>query len=244
VSKRALWITGFIASLGIPYFSLDGNVPQSLQQARTQWFGTNHAQPTAPPYDLSHIGQADTNSASAWHLPQIFGNTQENSVHAVSQHPATPVVLLPEALRHELNPQWVMSRWPNAASVSSEAGQIALRVPLITGYEPTAIVGSLTYIFDSKQQLSRLSFVGQTHDERMLLTYLLPAFGLQLHATVQGQLFLNQHEGHPLSMLQIEPANSEATGNGKRIILELNRPLPSARMSPEMRQYVSQIGNL
>ncbi|MBL9124539.1 MAG: hypothetical protein JNG90_12970 [Planctomycetaceae bacterium] len=77
-----------------------------------------------------------------------------------------------EVFRFDITPDWVLRRWPRVSTRTSDPGWLGYRVPLYTGTTEHSIAGSLTYYFDPKQQLQRITFVGTTGDPRALTDFL------------------------------------------------------------------------
>jgi len=84
----------------------------------------------------------------------------------------TTVVPFEQALRWELTPAWVMSTWPRVTTQLAELDLQGYRMPLVSGTTETDVAGSLTYYFDSRQRLERITFNGTTGDARRLVTFL------------------------------------------------------------------------
>lgn len=224
VSKR-VWLAGLGAALAGPYLALDGNLPSALQAGRDQLFGR----------------QAAAVSDDAW-LNQIEQAAAWQTSSAAADAQATPLVSLQEALRFDIQPAWVVSRWPRVATVVGELDWAGMRVPLITGYEPYDTVGSLTYYFDRQQRLRRISLEGFAGDERQLASVAMQNFGLQPEPTLGAGLFVYRWNGEPLSVLTVQFApvvTVETPQIQRRIVLEINRPDPGWRLSPQMQAIVT-----
>jgi hypothetical protein len=208
--------------------ALDGNLPSALQSGRDQLFG----QQTVAVGDDAWLTQIE--QAAAWQPPA-----------ASSDALATPVVPLQEALRFDVQPEWIVSRWPRVATVVGELDWAGMRVPLITGYEPRDTVGSLTYYFDSQRRLRRISLEGFAGDERELASIAMQNFGLRPEPTLGAGLFAYRWNGEPLSVLSVQFApivTAETPQIRRRVMLEINRPEPGWRLSPQMQAIVSPAG--
>ncbi len=83
-----------------------------------------------------------------------------------------PMPSLAEALNFDVTIDWVMRRWPRVSTGLSQVQLQGYRVPLITGTAPTDLAGSLTYYFNSRQQVARISFHGVTGDASALVALL------------------------------------------------------------------------
>jgi hypothetical protein len=90
----------------------------------------------------------------------------------VSTSPALdggPVRNLADIFRFDLPPEWVTQRWPQVSVGLAQLQLQGYRVPLVTGTAETDLAGSLTYYFDTQQQLQRIAFRGTTGDARNMV---------------------------------------------------------------------------
>ena len=76
---------------------------------------------------------------------------------------------LGEALRFDVTPAWVVRRWPWVSAGLSHLPLNGYRVPLFTGTAEDDLAGALTYYFNSRQQLQRITFQGTTGDAAKLI---------------------------------------------------------------------------
>jgi hypothetical protein len=83
-----------------------------------------------------------------------------------------PVVSLEEAFRFDLAPADILQRWPRVSTELPSLHLHGYRVPLVTGTDTTAVAGSLTYYFNSSQQIQRITFRGTTGDPRAIISLL------------------------------------------------------------------------
>lgn len=217
--SRRVWLAGAGASLIGPYLALDGNLPGFLQSGRDQLYG--HSGGTT--------GLGDSSSQPEWL------SSEQNA-------PVMPPVRLEEALRYEVHPEWVVSRWPRVATVVGELQWAGMRVPLVTGYGSDDLVGSLTYYFDSQQRLRRIALEGYTGDERPLVAIAMYGFGLQPEPSMTAGLYVYRWNGAPLSVLMVQFAammEAGSTAAKRRVALEINRPDPGCALSPQMQAAVT-----
>jgi hypothetical protein len=78
----------------------------------------------------------------------------------------------------EVTPEWILARWPSVSTGLSHLQLEGYRVPLVTGTTQQDLAGALTYYFDSKQKLQRISFIGVSGDPRPLIGLLSNRFHL------------------------------------------------------------------
>lgn len=139
----------------------------------------------ALPYVLSPSSGVRDKVASIWpaaeskgieaeqQAAQLLHEHQQGAVSPAQQEIKGIAVATPaEVFRFDITPDWVLQRWPRVSTRSSDQNWQGYRVPLFTGTTEQSIAGSLTYYFDAKQQLQRITFVGSTGDPRTLIDYL------------------------------------------------------------------------
>jgi hypothetical protein len=83
-----------------------------------------------------------------------------------------PVLDLNEVFRFDLAPADVLRRWPRVSTDLPYLHLHGYRVPLVSGTDPAALAGALTYYFNPAQQVQRITFRGTTGDPRAII-YLL-----------------------------------------------------------------------
>lgn len=80
-----------------------------------------------------------------------------------------PVRHVSELLRFDVTPDWIVRRWPRVSSGLAELQLQGYRVPVVTGTAPGDLAGALTYYFNVRQQVERITFHGTTGDVRPLV---------------------------------------------------------------------------
>jgi hypothetical protein len=100
-----------------------------------------------------------------------FRSTDAEQGPAVD-HPA-------EVFDFNITPQWVSEQWPHVTTGLGDPRLPGYRVALVTGQQPTDLAGALTYYFDTRDRLRRITFVGSTGDARFLVDWVKRRFGFQ-----------------------------------------------------------------
>jgi hypothetical protein len=142
---------------------------------RKNWLGASataaNSQPTAPSPAATSVatepGRAASFSLAGQRLVAAIPPTASASTEST-----LPTTSMAEAFNFDVTVDWVTHRWPR---VSSGLGQMELqgyRVPLVTGTSPADLAGSLTYYFNSRQQVERIAFRGVTGDASALVALL------------------------------------------------------------------------
>lgn len=106
-----------------------------------------------------------------------------------------PLAELAEVLRFDVSPRWVMDRWPRVSAGLSQLQLQGYRVPLVTGTAEDDIAGSLTYYFNPRQQVQRITLQGSTGDGRKLVQLLVSRFGFARRLTNDPSSFVFEAPG-------------------------------------------------
>jgi hypothetical protein len=120
-----------------------------------------------------------------------------------------PVYGLAEVLRFDVSPGWVVQRWPRVSAGLAQLQLQGYRVPLITGTAENDLAGSLTYYFNPRQEVQRVTFHGTTGDPRELVALLGSRYGFRRRLTNDPGVFLYERldaTGKPISFLWIRLA--------------------------------------
>ncbi len=210
-NRGTLFLLVLGAAIVVPYVMFDEGLSKT---ARTEWqrfFGGNSSAPAA-----NNGGGIGSWFQSA---PQPLANLDVG--------PALPPVGLEEALRLDISPMWVTSHWSRVSTVVSETEHMGLRVALVSGTQPTDIAGSLTYYFDQRHQLQRVTFTGLTGDESRVITHLMNNYGFIPKPTVAAGLYQAPAGAGKVSQAQVNHlpvVNAAATNARVELAIELNRP--------------------
>jgi len=123
----------------------------------------------------------------------------------------------------------VMANWPRVSADLAELDLQGYRVPLVSGTSEADVAGSLTYYFNAKQRLERITFFGTTGDGRKLVALLESRFEFKRSNTNEPNLFLYQVKswGKVQSELRIRPSpivRSEVPNTRFEVALLIDRP--------------------
>lgn len=214
-NRGTLFLLVLGAAIVVPYVMFDEGLSKT---ARTEWqryFGGSSAAPAG-----GGIGN--------------WFQSAPQPLASLDAGPALPPVSLEDALRLDISTGWVTSHWSRVSTVIGETDQMGLRVALVSGTEPTDIAGSLTYYFDQRHQLQRITFTGLTGDESRVITHLMNKFGLRPQPTVAAGLYqapagpgkVSQAQVNHLPVVQAAAINARA-----ELAIEIHRPGPVTPVS-------------
>lgn len=145
--------------------------------------------------------------------------------------PTTPMYSLEEVLRFDVTTSWVLSKWPRVSANLAELDVQGYRVPLVTGTTDADVAGSLTYYFNAKQRVERITFFGTTGDTRRLVAFLESQYGFKREQTPEPNLFVYTVKswswGKATSELRMRPASvvrSDVPKSRFEVALLIDRP--------------------
>ena len=225
-SQRSTWFYGLlVAALVGPYAFLDQNMLGKVWSKVPSLTSTSTSEKKPEPAKADAAANPPTVDANS-NLAALasFGPTAGSNTGA-------PTCDIPEAFRFDISPQWVTARWPRVTTVLAETDLQGLRVPLVTGSKSDDLAGSLTYYFDKVHVVQRISFQGNTGDERRLVGFLTQYYGMKQVPTLGKGLYMTQVHGKPLSTLHLTwppVVAKDKPADRCEIVMELNRGNGSA----------------
>jgi hypothetical protein len=86
-------------------------------------------------------------------------------------------VSLSDAMRFDITPAWIISRWPHVLTMADAGPFQGYRVPLVTGTAEHDIAGTLTYYFSPRPELKRIKLTGVTGDPAQIVSLAMSRFG-------------------------------------------------------------------
>lgn len=142
-----------------------------------------------------------------------------------------PVADLAEVLRFDVSLSWVMHRWPRVSAALAQLQLQGYRVPLVTGTSEDDLAGSLTYYFNPRQQVQRITFHGTTGNAHKLVGFLAARYGFARRLTNDASSFVYEvpqpDRKKAKSILWIRPAQvikTDDPAHRYQLVLVLERP--------------------
>jgi hypothetical protein len=115
----------------------------------------------------------------------------------------------------------VLQRWPRVSTDLPSLQLHGYRVPLVSGTEPAALAGALTYYFNPAQQVQRITFRGTTGDPRAIILLLTNRYH-----------YARRPNNDPSRLLY------ESTGSSRQLIGQVViRSVPVVRASDPYKKY-------
>ncbi len=142
---------------------------------------------------------------------------------------APPALPIEEVFRFDLTLAWVLGHWPRVSAGLADVDLQGYRAPLVTGTQPDDLAGSLTYYFNKRQRLQRITFFGTTGDTRRLVALLALRHHFVRELGSDPSLFLYRvrEERKVVSELRIKPSSivrADAPRSRFEVALLIERP--------------------
>ena len=149
---------------------------------------------------------------------------------------------LREVLRFDISPDWVINRFSRVSTILADLNLKGLRVPIVTGTRADDMAGTLTYYFDRRGTLQRLTIHGFTGDPAKLIGTMTQFYGLQGEPALEAGVYTRRWNGLPVHFLRMTHAPvvySDAIHQKYTVFLELNQPNLAYGISDEAKRVVS-----
>ena len=152
-----------------------------------------------------------------------------------------PVTNLGDIFRFDINPSWVKQRWDRTSITTGEPGLSGMRVSLVTGVNSDDLFGSLTYFFDARQTVQKISFQGWAGNPDKLIHFMTSAYGFKNRPTSAAGLYVAQKRERSTGVLYMQHASVIRSSNPTQqvaIMLEVNNPHGPYNLSQEIATAV------
>lgn len=189
------------------------------------------------PLDPSSVGPVGTPVSAPY---PGMGESDPYRLTGVPSYHA-PIADFREVFRFDISPAWVPQHFARVTTVVAESKLDGLRVPLVTGTQPTDLAGVLTYYFDGRQVVRRIQFEGTSGDPSLLVALMTQFYHLQAEPSVGRALYTSRWNNRITSLMQITAANvivAHDTTSRYRIFLELNQPSMEYGLTAEAQQQL------
>ena len=147
-----------------------------------------------------------------------------------------------EYLRFDIDQEWINTRWNQVSRVPGEDNLNGLRVPLVSGPRPQDVHGSLTYYFDARQQLQRITLRGWTGDGRALIDFVTRGLGMQEQASSGAGLYSAGTSGKLKGALRLDvppQRREDAPTEQFMVLMELTNPGSSLSVSRQVQDILT-----
>jgi len=137
-----------------------------------------------------------------------------------------------EIIRLDVNRQWIMTNWARVSTYLMDRNLEGLRVPVVSGTSTSDYAGSLTYFFDRRQTLQRVTFEGHTGDPTQVIALTTRYYGFQSEPSLGPGLFMARRDDQIVGALRI----------GQDSVSMANRPLQRFQVMLEINHPDSEFG--
>ena len=182
-------------------------------------------------------------SPPATPIPQTLilpGDANGPDVNAVPLE-FLPITNLGEIFRFDINPSFVTQRWDRTSIAAGDPGLSGMRVSLVTGVNATDLFGSLTYYFDARQTVQKITFQGWSGDPSGLVNFMRSAYGFKGQPTNAAGLYIAQNNNRSTGVLYMQHPHIIRSDNPTQqvaIMLEVNNPNGPYQLSQEVASAV------
>ncbi|WP_153556780.1 DUF6690 family protein [Roseimaritima sediminicola] len=152
-----------------------------------------------------------------------------------------PVHDLRDVLRFDVTPEWVAQHFTRVTTVLADLELDGLRVPLVTGTDPTDVAGTITYYFDRSGKLQRLNIHGFVGDPSKIAQTMQAHYHMSPEPSLDAGVYTVRWNGAPSGLLKVTRAPimySDAHHQRYTLFLELNQPDLAYGLSPAAEQVV------
>jgi hypothetical protein len=152
-----------------------------------------------------------------------------------------PIYDFRDVLRFDMTPAMVMQRFPRVTTSLAEVQMDGMRVPFVSGSQPTDVAGSLSYYFDREQRVRRIQMVGTTGDPTLLVTLLTQYYQLKQEQTLGGYLYTTRWNNRVTSVLRLSLApviDQKDRYRRYQLFLEINQPSLDYGLSQEAGRFL------
>lgn len=239
-------LTGLIilaSAAGGPYVLYETDAGQTARSSAAQimeWTSPSGGEV------LPSGGNAGSYDSATGQFIDIVGSDPSNNLlnpgtleHDLSQ----PVIhSLREVVRFDINPGWVVSRFPRVSTILADTQLDGLRVPLVTGTSPQDLAGTLTYYFDRYQRLQRISIHAASGDATRFIGEMQQLYQLKQEPSLGGGLYTMKWNGRPTSLLHVSPAPviyGDAAYARYNVFIEFNQAGLEYGLSYEAQQLLN-----
>ncbi len=111
--------------------------------------------------------------------PEVVARLASATKEEVIAVPGPEVSDFGDIFRFDLSPQAITKRWSRVSTMLSDMQLQGYRVPLVTGNAESDLAGSLTYYFDGRPRMRRITFVGTTANPNRLIGYMAKYYGFR-----------------------------------------------------------------
>ncbi len=207
----------------------------SSDTARTQDF---HAPSTEGPYHAHYQTEALWDGS--------LGRPATNSGSVGAPTPGVslvggPVHDLRDVLRFDITPMWVSQHFARVTTVLADLQLDGLRVPLVTGTDPSDVAGTITYYFDHSGQMQRVNIHGFVGDPTEIMQTMQTHYRMVPEPTLDAGVYTVRWNGVPSGLLKLTRAPimyNDANHQKFTVFLELNQPNVPYGLSAAAQQIV------
>jgi hypothetical protein len=140
--------------------------------------------------------------------------------------PGPQVSNFADVFRFDLSPKAISQRWSRVSTALGDARMQGYRVPLVTGNDDSDLAGSLTYYFDGRAKVRRITFLGTTGNPQRLVEFLGKHYGFCQFQNGNARVTTYRSHYRTPGLLKVTPSevlDKHVASTNYRIELSLER---------------------
>jgi hypothetical protein len=260
--KALLFVTLVVVGAVLPYLLSDDALLDNLEKL---WGGDasavntdleasaplssdpSHVQPGLPPFAAASTARFAPTANTTIQSPFPVTPNDSAALGRVRRRTESPPIVGPPGaplehlLSFEITPEWVSENWSRVSTRLAELDLDGWRVAVATGTTATDLTGSITYYFDQKRRVQRITLHGYAADASRIVNMAASRFGMQRIPSDGQDLYTASIEGEPIGGLRVgHPPIVRKNGRSVEILMELNRTDTAYGMSREFRQILQE----
>lgn len=232
--RSGLTVAILTTAVGVPYAMWNGGSVSdwmSGSEASQQADPSHGPEPLATTYDGEPVVQPVV-------VPAEQPGMAEDSVVPLT---GPKVDHLSEIFNFEITPPWITNRWSRVSTHLADLQLSGMRVALVTGTRTDDLSGALTYYFDAKGRLQRITFQGTTGDDSRLVQLLTDELDFSKRPNVNEAVYVRESYSRPTGVCRIRSAPvlwSTAANSRYQVELEISRSDWSSGLSQITRGWI------
>jgi hypothetical protein len=173
---------------------------------------------------FSKEGASSAGNESA--TPEVVARLAVATKEEIVAVPGPEVSDFGDIFRFDLSPQAITQRWSRVSTMLSDTQLAGYRVPLVTGNAESDLAGSLTYYFDGRPRMRRITFLGTTGNPSRVIGYMAKYYGFRQVAGSTPRSMVYRTRSRFTGELTVTPAeviDKNLASTNYRVVLWLGR---------------------
>lgn len=224
IVRKPIFALAAAGAVGGPYWASNTETGRATIQTARGWI---ESAPSATPAFASDGMHAHHATETLYRYGYETPTLEQLESTGLRRLAGGPVADFRDVIRFDINPQWVSSHFSRVTTVLADTRLEGLRVPIVTGTDPTDVAGSLTYYFDHQHRVQRIVMQGFTGDPSRLSNLMRQFYRMNPEPTLDADVMVTRWNARITSVLKTTRAPimyPDAARSQYTVFLELNQP--------------------